>query len=178
MLEHDYKDKVAGVEDKEQYAEIIWENVKVHDKLILKDIHQSVEVLTLPDKNGNLLVQMGNIKTKIKKNKLAPFDPAFEKKSPIYTPSKFDSFNLHKINISNRLDLRGVRVEEALDELEIYLDKASLANLTPVTIIHGHGTGALKAAVRDYLSTSPYVAKYRPGENDEGGDGVSVVDIN
>lgn len=177
-LEHDYKNKVAGVEDKEQYAEIIWENVKVHDKLILKDIHQSVEVLTLPDKNGNLLVQMGNIKTKIKKNKLAPFDPAFEKKSPIYTPSKFDSFNLHKINISNRLDLRGVRVEEALDELEIYLDKASLANLTPVTIIHGHGTGALKAAVRDYLSTSPYVAKYRPGENDEGGDGVSVVDIN
>lgn len=177
-LESGYMDKVGAVEDKEQYDEIIWDKVKIHDKLILKDIHQPVEVLSLPDKGGNLLVQMGNIKTKIKQDKLAPYDAAFEKKAPAYSPSKFDSFKLRKIDISNRLDLRGVRVEEALDELEIYLDKASLANLTPVTIIHGHGTGALKAAVRDYLSTSPYVAKYRPGENDEGGDGVSVVDIN
>ena len=68
--------------------------------------------------------------------------------------------------------------KDALDSLEFYLDKASLANLSPVTIIHGHGTGALKSAVRDFLSTSPYVAKYRPGEDTEGGDGVSVVDIN
>ena len=75
-------------------------------------------------------------------------------------------------------DTRGVRVEEGLDELEVYLDKASLANLSPVTIIHGHGTGALKSAVRDYLSTSPYVAKFRPGENSEGGDGVTIIDIN
>ena len=82
-----------------------------------------------------------------------------------------------KINISNRLDLRGVRVEDALDKLDVYLDKASLANLSPVTIIHGHGTGAMKSAVRDYLSTSPYVEKFRPGNNSEGGDGVSVVDI-
>ena len=121
---------------------------------------------------------MGNIKTKIKKDKLAPYDETFARKNSSYSPSKFESFKLHKINISNRLDLRGVRVEEALDELDVYLDKASLANLSPVTIIHGHGTGALKAAVRDYLSDSPYVAKFRPGESDEGGDGVSIVDIN
>ena len=177
-LEGGYLDKVSSLEDKEEYEEINWNNVKIHDKLILKEIHQSVEVLTLPDKGGNLLVQMGNIKTKIKKDKLAPYDEAFARKNSPYSPSKFESFKLHKINISNRLDLRGVRVEEALDELDVYLDKASLANLSPVTIIHGHGTGALKAAVRDYLSDSPYVAKFRPGESDEGGDGVSIVDIN
>lgn len=177
-LESGYLDKVSNLEDKEEYEEINWNNVKIHDNLILKDIHQPVEVLTLPDKGGKLLVQMGNIKTKIKKDKLAPYDEVFVKKNSPYSPSKFESFKLHKINISNRLDLRGVRVEEALDELDIYLDKASLANLSPVTIIHGHGTGALKAAVRDYLSDSPYVAKFRPGENDEGGDGVSIVDIN
>ena len=80
--------------------------------------------------------------------------------------------------MSQTLDLRGYRCEDALDEIESYLDKASLVNLSPVYIIHGHGTGALKQVIRDYLMHSPYVAKFRPGENAEGGDGVSVVDIN
>lgn len=177
-LENIYTEKVKTTADGDEYAEILWEDVKVHDKLILKGIHQIVEVLTLPDKKGNLLVQMGNIKTNIGRDKLAPFDPAFNKKGFEYRPAESDSFKLRKINISNSLDLRGVRVEEALNKLEVYLDKASLANLSPVTIIHGHGTGALKAAVRDYLSTSPYAAKYRPGESAEGGDGVSVVELN
>lgn len=177
-LEEGFHEKVHGYEDKEQYAEIQWNDVKINDKLILKEIHQPVVVLSMPDKNGNVFVQMGNIKTKIKKNKLAPYDKAFEKKASGYKPSSLESFEYKRTNLSNRLDLRGYRVEDALDDLEIYLDKASLANLSPVTIIHGHGTGALKSAVRDYLSTSPYVAKFRPGEDSEGGDGVSVVDIN
>ena len=177
-LEQNFHGKVADHEDKEQYAEIDWAKINLNDKLILKDIHTVVEVLSLPDKHGQLLVQMGNIKTKIKKNKLAPYDKSFEKKNYGYTPSKFESFEYKRINLSNRLDIRGYRVEDALDELEIYLDKASLANLSPVTIIHGHGTGALKSAVRDFLATSPYVAKFRPGEDSEGGDGVSIVDIN
>ena len=177
-LEQDFREKTGAYEDREQYAEIDWDNIKINDKLMLKDIHSIVEVLALPDKHGNLLVQMGNIKTKIKKNKLAPYDKNYEKKPDSYTPSNFQSFEYKRINLSNRLDLRGYRVEDALDELERYLDKASLVNLTPVTIIHGHGTGALKSSVRDFLSDSPYVAKFRPGEDSEGGDGVSVVDIN
>ena len=177
-LEQGFHEKVGKYEDKEQYAEINWNEIKVNDKLILKEIHQPVTVLSLPDKNGNIFVQMGNIKTKIKKNKLAPYDKSFEKKSSGYTPSSFTSFELKRTNLSNRLDLRGYRVEDALDDLEIYLDQASLANLSPVTVIHGHGTGALKSAIRDFLSTSPYVAKFRPGEDSEGGDGVSIIDIN
>ena len=90
---------------------------------------------------------------------------------------KKEAFNLKRFDISNTLDLRGERVEEALDSLESYLDKASLANLTPVYILHGHGTGALKSAVRNFVSTSPYVAKYRIGEDAEGGDGVCVIDL-
>ena len=121
---------------------------------------------------------MGNFKTKIKCDKLAPYDSAFEKKENVYRPGSLEKFELRKTNISSTLDLRGYKVEDALDSLEFYLDKASLANLACVTIIHGHGTGALKSAVRDFLSTSPYVAKFRPGEDSEGGDGVSVVDIN
>ncbi len=177
-LEQGFHEKVGKYEEKEQYAEINWNELKINDKLILKEIHQPVTVLSLPDKNGNIFVQMGNIKTKIKKNKLAPYDKSFEKKSSGYTPSNFTSFELKRTNLSNRLDLRGYRVEDALDDLEIYLDQASLANLSPVTVIHGHGTGALKSAIRDFLSTSPYVAKFRPGEDSEGGDGVSIIDIN
>ena len=119
------------------------------------------------------------IKTKVKKNKLAVYNPQLAKKVnlPLGALKKESSFSLKKIDISNTLDLRGERVEEALDDLEAYLDKASLANLSPVYVIHGHGTGALKSAVRDFIATSPYVAKYRVGEDAEGGDGVSVIDI-
>ncbi len=177
-IEKGFRDKISEYEDKNRYAEINWNAIQINDKLILKEIHQAVIILSLPDKNDNVFVQMGNLKTKIKKDKLAPYDKTFDTKSSGYKPSSFEKFEYKKINLSNRLDLRGYKVEDALDDLENYLDKASLANLSPVTIIHGHGTGALKSAIRDFLSTSPYVAKFRPGEDGEGGDGVSIVDIN
>ena len=79
--------------------------------------------------------------------------------------------------MSDTLDLRGLKVEDGLDKLELFLDKASLANLTPVTIIHGHGTGAMKSAVREFLKVSPYVKDFAPGEQTSGGDGVSVVNL-
>ena len=177
-LESKFRGDLNELEEQEKYDEINWEEAKIHDKLIVKDIHQEVELLSLPDKNKNVFVMMGNIKTKIKQNKLALYNKSLVQK-PLFKPVKpSQHFELKRYAMSNTLDLRGYRVEEALDELEAFLDKASLVNLTPVSIIHGHGTGALKSAVRDFLSSSPYVAKYRAGENTEGGDGVSVVDIN
>ena len=178
QTEQKFRGELSKFDEKQKYAEIDWNSVKTGDKLILKELHQSVTVLSLPDKNNYITVQMGNFKTKIKCDKLAPYDSVFEKKENVYRPGSLEKFELRKTNISSTLDLRGYKVEDALDSLEFYLDKASLANLACVTIIHGHGTGALKSAVRDFLSTSPYVAKFRPGEDTEGGDGVSVVDIN
>ena len=168
-----------STEEKEQYQEIDWSSVKPKDRVMVKDLNQPVIVLSKPDKNGSLYIQMGMIKTKIKKEKLAVYDSKLTKKInlPLSASKSNTSFSLKRYDISNKLDLRGWRVEEALDELETYLDKASLANLSPVYIIHGHGTGALKSAVRDFISSSPYVAKYRAGEDAEGGDGVSVIDI-
>ena len=75
----------------------------------------------------------------------------------------------------NTLDLRGQRVEEAIANLERFIDSAYLERLSPVMIIHGHGMGKVKSAVRAYLTGSPYNANFRPGENYEGGDGVTVV---
>ena len=118
---------------------------------------------------------MGNIKTQMDKNKLAPYDKKYESKSAVYRPVAAERFELRKTEISNRLDLRGKTVEDALDELELFLDHTSLAGFSEVTVIHGHGTGALKSAVRDFLKTSPYVKDFRPGGDGEGGDGVSVI---
>ena len=177
QTEQKFRGKLSEYDEKQQYEEIDWTNVKTGEKLLLKEMNQPVTLLSLPDKNENVLVQMGNFKTKIKKEKLAPYDASYERKENVYRPSSLNKFELRKASVSSTLDLRGYKVEDALDSLEFYLDKASLANLACVTVIHGHGTGALKSAVRDFLSTSPYVAKYRPGEDSEGGDGVSVVDI-
>ena len=177
-LEHKFRGELSELEEAEKYEEIDWGKAKINETYIVKDLHQEVTLLSLPDKNKNVFVQMGNIKTKIKQDKLAVYNKSLVKK-PLFKPVKPSAnIELKRYSMASTLDLRGFRVEEALDELEAYLDKASLVNLTPVYIIHGHGTGALKSAVRDFLETSPYVAKYRVGENTEGGDGVSVVDIN
>jgi DNA mismatch repair protein MutS2 len=75
------------------------------------------------------------------------------------------------------LDLRGARVEESLERVEEYLDAAYLAGLPFVRIIHGKGTGALRKAIRDALNGHPLVSKYQRGEESEGGDGVTVVNL-
>jgi DNA mismatch repair protein MutS2 len=78
---------------------------------------------------------------------------------------------------ANTVDLRGMRVDEAVDSLDRFLDTALSRGEGVVFAIHGHGTGALKAAVRDFLRTSAYVTGSRPGERGEGGDGVTVIGI-
>jgi DNA mismatch repair protein MutS2 len=77
----------------------------------------------------------------------------------------------------NTLDLRGVRVDEGLQKLERFLDEAYLEHMSPLMIIHGHGTGAMKSAVRDFVRACSYKNKSRPGETYEGGDGVTVVNF-
>ena len=176
-LEQKFRSKLDDYEEKTEYAEVQWDKVQVNDKLILKELNQVVTILGIPDKHGKVPVLMGNIKTQIKKDKLAAFDKKYEKKPNTYKPGSLEAFTLKKYSVSNTLDIRGYRVEDALDTLEGWLDEASLANISPVTVIHGHGTGALKSAVRDFLSTSPYVASFRAGNNSEGGDGVSVIEI-
>ena len=178
-LEQGFREEMHNIEDSEQYVEPDWDMIIPGTKLLVKDLNQPVVVLQPPDRNGTLYIQMGMIKTKINKDKLAMYDERLTKKVnlPLSSMKNNSSFSLKRYSISNKLDLRGQRVEEALDELEAYLDKASLVNLSPVYIIHGHGTGALKSAVRNFIASSPYVAKYRVGEEAEGGDGVSVIDI-
>jgi DNA mismatch repair protein MutS2 len=80
-------------------------------------------------------------------------------------------------NATNTLDLRGQRADEALRAVESFLDRAALEGTSPVILVHGHGTGALRKEVRAYLVGSPYVARWIPGGPRQGGDGVSIVEL-
>jgi DNA mismatch repair protein MutS2 len=80
-------------------------------------------------------------------------------------------------SVASSLDLRGARVDEALDALGRYIDDAALAGLERVTIVHGLGTGALRDAVRTAAAEHPLVRELRPGERGEGGDGATIVSL-
>jgi DNA mismatch repair protein MutS2 len=75
------------------------------------------------------------------------------------------------------LHLLGKRVEPALRELDDYLDRALLTSRAEVRVVHGHGTGALRDAVREHLRHHPAVAAQRPGARNEGGDGATVATL-
>ena len=83
----------------------------------------------------------------------------------------------HARSVASSLDLRGARVDEALDALAHYLDDAAVAGMPQVTIIHGLGTGALRDAVRRHATDHPGVRTVRPGERGEGGDGATIVTL-
>ena len=79
--------------------------------------------------------------------------------------------------VPSSLDVRGARVEEALEMLDSYLDQAAVAGAQRLTLIHGFGSGALRDSLRAALSKHPLVKKWRPGERGEGGDGATVIEL-
>ncbi len=78
-------------------------------------------------------------------------------------------------DIPEELDLHGRRVDESLDLVDEYLDKAFVYGISPVRLVHGHGTGKLRNAVREHLSHHPQVSRFVPGGTYSGGEGVTVV---
>ena len=75
------------------------------------------------------------------------------------------------------LNLVGVRIEPALEQLDRYLDQALLSSRRQVRVVHGFGSGRLRKAVREYLEPHPAVREFRPGRQNEGGDGATVVTL-
>ncbi len=156
------------------FKKIDWSQAKIGDYAYLKRLNQVVEIKTLPDKNNNLMVLVGDLEVKVKTKDLFYTNKKNAKKLNLNIKKGFE---FQKYRTPQEFDIRGMRVLDALDKLDKYLDEASLSNLPQVTIIHGAGTGALRQAVREYLNTSPYVSKFRQGEDFEGSDGVTVVDM-
>lgn len=137
-------------------------------------MNSSGNVLTLPDKNGNLTVQVGILKIKTNISALAPGKEEKKKRSAqSYISSGRTTFS----DIKPEIDLRGQTVDEALLSADKYLDDAALSHFETVSIIHGKGTGALRSAIGEMLRNHPHVRSYRPGRYGEGEAGVTVVEI-
>lgn len=140
-------------------------------------VGQSVEVLsfgqrgTLVEKvsDEEWVVQMGIIKMKIAIEDLAPIAEAQEAKQQVILKSARSS------HVSSELDLRGKRYEEAMKDLELYLDAAILANYPRVTIIHGRGTGAIQQGVHKVLRSHRSVASFEFAPMNTGGNGATIV---
>ena len=149
-------------------------NLKVGEAVEVLSLNQIGTVITTPDEKGNLDVQVGIMKVNV----------------PLATLRRVSNDNSEKINaktktiigtksknIKTEIDLRGKNIEEAIIDIDKYLDDSYIAGLKEVYLIHGKGTGALREGVKSYLRGHRHVKGFRTGKYGEGGEGVTVVEI-
>ena len=134
-------------------------------------------VSSLPDKNGKLFVQCGIIRSKVSLNDLVLIEEETINTGKMQRSSSGKLKMSKSYSISTEINLLGRTVDEALSELDKYLDDAYLAHLPSVRVVHGKGTGALRNAVHNYLRKNRVVKSYRLGEYGEGDAGVTIVEF-
>ncbi len=133
----------------------------------------------ISSQSGKVEVQLGRFRTSVKRNQVELRERA-TKTEAVPDEEEVMTGGVQTPTVESpglELDLRGQTAEEALHRLDLYLDDAYLVGLPWVRIIHGKGTGVLRAAVRDALQGHPLVASYEPGKEGEGGDGVTVAKL-
>lgn len=149
-------------------------NLKIGESVEVLSLNQRGEVLSQPDDKGNVDIQVGIMKVNVH---ISTLRRSQEKKEEINDKSKVIMDTKSK-NIKTEIDLRGRNIDEAIYEIEKYLDDSYIAGLNEVQIIHGKGTGVLGEGIRKYLKKHKLVKSYRYGNHNEGGTGVTVVEIN
>lgn len=167
----------------EQNHKILKPNqLKLGDSVKVVSMGLKGTVSALPDKSGKLWVQCGIIKSQVKIEDIILIDevditgPGFSAKSRASNSSGKIRMSKSQ-SVSTEINLIGMTVDEALSELDKYLDDAYIAHLPSVRIVHGKGTGALRNAVQAHLRKTKYVANYRLGEYGEGDAGVTIAEF-
>ena len=161
---------------------------KVSHKASDFKLGESVKVLSmnltgtvgsLPDSKGNLYVQMGILRSQVNIKDLEIIEdvnPYAEKRTS--KPATSENSSMSKaLNIRSEINLLGKTTDEALYELDKYLDDAFMSRLSSVRVVHGKGTGALRVAIHNYLKKHKSVKTYRLGEFGEGDAGVTIVEF-
>ncbi|MEY8310643.1 endonuclease MutS2 [Oscillospiraceae bacterium 42-9] len=146
--------------------------LKPGDSVLIYDIDKKATVLEAP-RDGQVFVQAGIIKTRVPVENLRLLGEQRPEKPKGRSVTK----SVSAPDASSSLDLRGMNSDEALMEVDAFLDRAARMNLQLVTIIHGKGTGVLRAAVQQHLRRCPQVKKFRLGAFGEGESGVTVVEM-
>lgn len=165
---------VDPVHQRRQEAYVWPRPVKVGDNVRIVDIDKVAVVLSLPDKSGNVEVQAGIIKTRVPLTNLR-----LEKAPKANTPAKKMTTGVSKAvrSVKTEIDLRGMNADEAILEVDRFIDASVLAGLGQVTLIHGKGTGVLRTEIHKHLRTHPSVSEFRLGVYGEGETGVTVVTL-
>ena len=179
------KEKLVEVEVRQQprlsdsAGTIPVDRLRIGDRIEVTRLGKTGTLLEAPQGKKRVRIRVGDVEMSVAVSSLiglaGPHEPepsaaAAQRRLPPSVP-------LAEAEAATVLDLRGRMADEALDATVAALDRAALTGAPLLRIIHGHGTGRLKAVVRDYLKGSPYVAAFRAGERAEGGDGVTVVQL-
>ena len=168
-------DKANPVTVKKKTKYVLPRDLRIGDTVKLMDVGSRGTVVSLPDAGGNVTVQTGMIKTKTKLDnlELVTEQQAPQKKKTGGVKKSLQS-NMDRKS-SMELDIRGMMTDEGIMEVDRFIDNCLLAGIETVTIIHGKGTGALRAAVHQFLKHHKNVKSYRLGAYGEGEAGVTVA---
>ena len=173
----DKNNKLALKTKPEKQATIQPDKLRKGDRVKVLSMGLTGTVNTLPDNKGNLFVQCGIIRSQVNVK-----DLAYAEEETITTKA-FAKTSTGKIKVSKsmsispEINLLGKTVDEALAELDKYLDDAYLSHLPSVRIVHGKGTGALRNAVQRHLKQVSYVKSFHLGEFGEGDAGVTIAEF-
>jgi DNA mismatch repair protein MutS2 len=145
--------------------------VEAGDTVFVKPLNSDAKVLSVDSRGDRVRVRAGSMELEVPLSALTKPKGKEQKIHKKRAQKEAEREPAHEINVIGR------RVEEAIEELEPFLNHASLDRISELRIVHGKGTGALMKGVRGYLSGHPLVASFRTGERFEGGDGVTVVTL-
>lgn len=143
-------------------------------KVFVNSLNQDGIVQSLPNSKGEVMILSQSIRLQLHWQDLKP---AHKMTNPTNQLVQRSSMQVSFHDEDRVVDVRGKNVDAALSELEIALDKASVNKEDRLKVVHGHGTDALKKAIRTYLSRSVYVKKWKAGNADSGGDGITWVEL-
>ncbi|MGX8709185.1 endonuclease MutS2 [Caproiciproducens sp. R1] len=167
-------DPIHGRKDEGPY--VLPRPLQVGDTVLLYDIDKQGTVLQLPEGNSqNVLVQAGIIQTRVPLSnlRLVQEKKGKEKRRTVTR----NVTGRAQAKVTTELDLRGQTTEEAIMNVDRFIDSALLSGIEQLTVIHGKGTGALRAAVQQHLKRHPSVRSYRLGVFGEGEAGVTIVEL-
>lgn len=146
-------------------------------KVFVPTLNQDGIIQSLPNSKGEILVLSNSIQLRLSWQELKPPMQSQNPTADLVRRSSAGSVTVALSDADRTLDLRGQTVEEAISQLEMGLDQAATSREDRIKIVHGHGTEALKKAVRTYLSRSVYVKKWKAGSPEQGGDGVTWAEL-